>query len=206
MQVIESKVEGHEVKAPEPAEETRQARRPHGRARGVGQRGEGRSGQREAGQRGRGEEGPRGQGRASAQDRGSRSKQAAADDEGEAEAAGPEAGSARPPWSGIRVPVAEPPSGGRGRLSGDAARALPPQARLREDARACRRDLTARPDGPVRHPAPPRDPAPLRLPPRDRGRPRQLGRPQRPDARSRRRAGWPSTSRTTRSSTSTSRA
>ena len=62
------------------------------------------------------------------------------------------------------------------------------------------------PHRPLRHPAPPRDPAALRLPPRGRRRARLVGRPQGPRPSTPTSAGWPSTSRTTRSSTSTSRA
>ena len=93
-----------------------------------------------------------------------------------------------------------------------AARGVPAQARLREDPGA-RRPARRRGDAdapgrvaPVRRPAPPRHPAPLRLPARDRRRARLAGPSPRARPSTRRPGAWPSTSRTTRSSTSTSRA
>ena len=72
--------------------------------------------------------------------------------------------------------------------STDAARGVPPQARLREDAGA-----RARPAGPrrgaragpssVRRPEAPRDAPALRLPAGDRRRARLVGRPEGPDPR-----------------------
>ena len=83
--------------------------------------------------------------------------------------------------------VCGPTAPASGTLTPDAARGIPPQARLREDARSRRRPPRRRagpvPDRPVRRPAPPRHPAPLRLPARDRRRPRVVGRPQGPDPR-----------------------
>ena len=64
----------------------------------------------------------------------------------------------------------------------DAARGIPPQARLRQDP-GTGTGRGDRLDRAVRRPAPPRHPAPLRLPPRDRGRARLLGGPEGPDPR-----------------------
>ena len=145
MQVIESKIEGHEVSGREQPEETRQARRPDGRARGVGQGGEGGPRGRQAGQRGRGRRRPeKRQARAGEATAGRKRKPLRRGDD-EAEDSAPPKREAqdrpeRPVGSRRRATRPCRRCGRRsGRLSGDAARALPPQARLRQDAGAGRR-------------------------------------------------------------------
>ncbi len=101
-----------------------------------------------------------------------------------------------------------PPSRAGWHTDRHAPRGISAQARLRYDAgtRPGPGDRRERPDRPLRRAAPPGHETPLRRPPGDRWRPRLLGGPEGPDPGPQDRDGWPSTSRTTRSSTSTSRA
>ena len=218
MKVIEAKIEGTRSRRRRAGRGGRQPDRPHGRPRGVGQGHEGRS------RRSRSpvsvaeakKEGP-----AEPRTRSS----------GGQEARRPDA-RPRPTMPTRRRPP--PRAAGQApqdRLDEARARSrVTPGGRVADDIRSAmprssryqrKRDFdkTPEPAGeprprarraarerPVRRPASPRDPSPLRLPARDRRRARELGRPEGPDPRPGRSAGWRSTSRTTRSSTSTSRA
>ena len=167
MQVIESKIEGHEVKTPEPAEDTGKlvdlmaALEASVNAAKAARAGEKPVSVAEAkkAREGKAAEKPAARKRADAATR-TRPRPRAPR----------RSGSARPPDAATAAMPLEQ---------------YQPQARLRpktpEPAGASTR---ARGHGPLRHPAPPRDPAPLRLPPRDRGRPRQLGGAEGPDPRS----------------------
>ena len=208
--IIEAKVEGKETVEIEAARGERQAHRPDGRARGVGQRGQGRpSGRRPEPVSVADGEGRRRTAKAAAKAAKAppRPRPPAADDEAE-ERRRSRPASARRLTTGRASPARarrRRPSGGT--LPRDAPRGIPPQARLREDPGAgagARHRRSARPGGSSSSATARRGSTTTSG---SRSRASSSAGPSRRARPSIRRSGaWPSMSRTTRSSTSTSRA
>ena len=136
MQVIEVEDRGPRGRGSRAARGDRQAHRPDGRARGVGQRGQGRRAtERQAGQRRRGQEGARRARPTDDEGRRRRSRSAAADGRrgrgrGRRARQGPKAQDRLTAVAPIPA-VAAGADDAIGRLTADAARGIPPQARLR---------------------------------------------------------------------------